>query len=265
MPLMRQGGADTRYDPKAGISIASLAYEYPRDYRVPDHAHGSDQIIYATSGAMEVAVGQSLWLIPPQFAIWIPARRVHRIRMPSAVSMRTLYLKHGLAPFMPQQCRVLHVTPLLRELIVEAVHFGKLRQRDPLHRALRDLILAQLKQAPPIPIFLTLPKDRRALAVTNALLTDLARNQSFGSLCARAGASVRTMERLFRREVGTDFETWRRQARLVKAVEKLLTGASVKEVAFAVGYRRSSAFVSLFRAFFGTTPKAWVSSLEKPR
>jgi AraC-like DNA-binding protein len=37
----------------------------------------------------------------------------------------------------------------------------------------------------------------------------------------------------------------------------------VKEVAFAVGYQNSGAFVALFRSTFGTTPKAWISGLER--
>lgn len=249
------------YDPKRGASIASLAHEYPADWQVPEHAHGSDQLIYATRGVMEIASGQSLWLIPPQFAVWIPATARHSIRMPGAVSMRTLYIRAGIARYMPRTCAVLHVTPLLRELIVEAVRIGNLSGRNRLHSALRDLLTAQLRQASAIPTFLTLPKDARALQVAHASMAKLSHNPAFSALCAKAGASVRTIERCFRRDVGTDFETWRRQARLMKAVELLVAGKSVKQVAFAVGYRRPSAFVAMFRKVFATTPKAWVSAL----
>jgi AraC-like DNA-binding protein len=48
----------------------------------------------------------------------------------------------------------------------------------------------------------------------------------------------------------------------MKAVELLVAGHSVKEVAFSVGYQQSSAFVALFRTTFGTTPKAWISALN---
>jgi len=51
--------------------------------------------------------------------------------------------------------------------------------------------------------------------------------------------------------------------RLMKAVELLVGGRSVKEVAFSIGYQTPNAFVNLFRATFGTTPKAWVSGLER--
>src|ERR1035437_8675056 len=101
------------FDPKPGVSISTLAYEYPPGCRLPDHAHRSDQLIYATRGVMEVSSGQSFWVIPPHFAIWIPAHTTHRIRMPGAVSMRTLYLRPGIAAGLAAGCGVLHVTPLL--------------------------------------------------------------------------------------------------------------------------------------------------------
>jgi AraC-like DNA-binding protein len=261
---MRQGFIDD-YDPKPGTSVSTLAYEYPPAFQVPEHAHGADQVIYATRGAMEVSAAQSFWLIPPQFAIWIPARTMHRIRMPGAVSMRTLYLRRGLAPKLPATCTVLHVTPLLRELIVEAVQIGQLRTRNRLHRALRDLVVFHLQKASSVPISLTLPKDLRALAVAQALIANQERNPSLDSLCAGAGAGVRTIERLFRSEVGIDFATWRRQARLMKAVELLATGHLVKQAAFATGYRQPSAFVQMFRRTFGVTPKAWEAALAGRR
>jgi AraC-like DNA-binding protein len=261
---MRQGYIED-YDPRPGRSISTLAYEYPPAFHVPEHAHGADQVIYATRGVMEVSAGQSFWLIPPQFAIWIPARTMHRIRMPGAVSMRTLYLRRGVARKLPATCTVLHVTPLLRELIVEAVRIGQLRTRNRLHCALRDLAVFHLESASSVPTFLTLPKDPRALAVAQELIAGQAHNRSLHALSASAGASVRTIERAFRSEVGTDFATWRRQARLMKAVELLAGGSSVKQVAFAIGYRQPSAFVEMFRRTFAATPKAWAAALAGNR
>jgi AraC-like DNA-binding protein/mannose-6-phosphate isomerase-like protein (cupin superfamily) len=251
------------YDPKPGVSIATLAYEYPPAFHVPEHAHGSDQLLYATRGMMEVSAGQSFWVIPPHFAIWIPARTSHRLRMPGAVSMRTLYLRSGLVRGLPGRCTVLHVTPLLRELVVEAVRLGQLRKRNRLQAALSDLLVAQLQNASPVPTVVTLPRDRRALAVAQASVGDLAASPSLPALCASVGVSVRTIERSFQRDTGMTFETWRRQVRLTKAVELLVGGCPVKEAAFEVGYRQPSAFVEMFRQTLGATPKAWVSALAR--
>lgn len=260
---MRHLGLITNLDPKPGVSIATLAYEYPRGYLIPEHAHGSGQLIYAIRGVMEVSSGQSAWLIPPHFALWIPARTCHRIRMPGPVSMRTLYLRPGLASALPHGCAVLHVTPLLRELIVETVRVGHLRPHHRHERALRDLLLLHLENASPVPTFVTMPVEPRALAVAQAVLADPGQARPLAELCADAAVSVRTVERVFRKDVGTDFESWRRQVRLMKAVELLVSGCAIKEVAFAVGYRQSSAFVEMFRRTLGTTPKAWISALKK--
>jgi quercetin dioxygenase-like cupin family protein len=89
---MRQGHTLREYDPKRGASVATLAYEYPKGYQVSEHAHGADQLIYAIRGLIHVWSGNRSWFIPPQFALWIPARKRHRLAMPSEVSMRTLYL-----------------------------------------------------------------------------------------------------------------------------------------------------------------------------
>ena len=159
----------TKYDPGPGVSISTLAYEYAPGFLVPEHSHGAAQVIYAIRGVMQVSAGESYWMIPPHAAVWIPACTSHRIRVPHAVSMRTLYLRPGLAPRLPDLCKVLHVTPLLRELIVETVRIGNLRSRNPLHCALRDLLLAQLQSAPALPMFLTMPRDPRALVVAQAL------------------------------------------------------------------------------------------------
>jgi AraC-like DNA-binding protein len=251
MLFMRQ-----TFDPGPGVSISSLAYEYPPAWQVPEHAHVSDQLIYATSGVMEVAAAGSLWLIPPQFAAWIPAR------MRRAVSMRTLYLKPGLAR--GKSCSVLHVAPLLRELIVEAVRIGDLKARNKSHAAFRDVLLAQIARASPIPTVLPMPKDARARALAESVIANPKAQRPLDTECRKAGMSARTMQRIFRREIGTDFETWRRQARLMKAVELLAAGRSIKETAFAVGYAQASTFVATFRKSLGMTPKAWIGALTRP-
>lgn len=239
--------------------MATLAYEYPAQFEVPEHAHGSDQLIYAISGLMEVSSGQSMWLIPPHFALWIPARCRHRIRMVGPVSMRTLYLRRGLVS--KKQCTVLHVTPLLRELVVDTVRVGRLRVRNRYECALRELLAAQLGMASSIPIFVTLPREARALAVSQVILRNPAGSKTLADICSEAGVSVRTIERVFRSDVGMSFELWRRQVRLTKAVELLVSGYSVKQVAFAIGYRQPGAFVEMFRKAFGITPKLWISRL----
>jgi AraC-like DNA-binding protein len=259
---MRHNGLLRDYDPKRGVSVATLAYEYTPGFLVPEHAHGSDQLIYATRGVMEVHSGQSMWVIPPHFALWIPARTLHRIRMPVAVSMRTLYFRSGVVKRSNMGCEVLYVTPLLRELIVEAVRIGQLRARHRHEAALCDLTALHLTHATSAPTHVRMPRDARALAVAQRILDDPAQPRSLQNLCTHVGTSARTIQRIFQNDIGSDFDSWRRQVRLTKAIELLVAGTSVKQVAFAVGYNQPSAFVEAFRRTFGRTPKVWIAAVR---
>jgi transcriptional regulator GlxA family with amidase domain len=87
-----------------------------------------------------------------------------------------------------------------------------------------------------VPGFVTLPQDRRAKAVAEAVMSKRDDIASLHMLSQSAGASVRTVERAFRRETGLSFEAWRRQFRLMKAIGLLVEGRTVKEVAFEIGY-----------------------------
>jgi AraC-like DNA-binding protein len=249
-------------DPRPGVAISSHGRDYSRGFHIQPHAHGSDQLIYASCGVMEVSSGQSRWTIPPHFGLWVPARTRHEIRMPESVSMRTLYLRPKLVGLKPG-CAVLHVSPLLREVVLEIVRRGKLRYRNRVECALCELLVEELKRAAPVLTVVMMPMDQRAAKVAQRVMANPADRTSLHVMSAAAGASVRTIERVFRKEVRTGFASWRRQVRLMKAVELLISGRSVKETAFEVGYQNPSALVSLFRGTFGTTPKAWISAMER--
>ena len=153
----------------------------------------------------------------------------------------------------------------LRELIVEAVRIGKLHTRNPLHRTIRDLIVRQLQDSSSVPVFVVLPQRCTSAGRCAGDDGGAGGRPIVGRVTADAGASVRTIERPFRRDVGLSFETWRRQARLMKAIELLVAGDAVKEVAYEVGYRQPSAFVEMFRHTMGTTAKTWTSALIASR
>jgi AraC-like DNA-binding protein/mannose-6-phosphate isomerase-like protein (cupin superfamily) len=250
------------YDPPKGVTIGSLHYEYPFGFVVPEHAHGADQLLYASSGVMQVSSGPSIWLMPPHFAVWIPAETPHSIRMSSPVSMRTLYLRVGLVKKGANKCRVLHVRPMLRELILDSVRIGQLLTRDRLHAAMRSLIISEIENASVMPTSIAVPEDIRARRIACHILDHPGKQESLEALCHANGASLRTIQRIFRRETGIDFETWRQQARLMRGVELLVSGQSVKEVSGALGFSHIAPFIAMFRKTLGVTPGAWIQSFR---
>ncbi len=69
-----------------------------------------------------------------------------------------------------------------------------------------------------------------------------------------AGASERTLARLFSRETGLSFRHWRQRLRLLMALTALEDGSSVTAVALESGYDSPSAFIAAFKRLFGKTP-----------
>ena len=99
--------------------------------------------------------------------------------------------------------------------------------------------------------------DPRAERVAAMLRADPADRRPLAELAAAAGASHRTIERLFASETRMSFGRWRVRHRMITALEQLAHGDSVSNVAYAVGYETPSSFIAAFRASFGTTPTAY--------
>ncbi|HVT67927.1 MAG TPA: AraC family transcriptional regulator [Trebonia sp.] len=89
------------------------------------------------------------------------------------------------------------------------------------------------------------------------LAGDPADDRTLAELGRAAGASERTLSRLFRRDTGMTFPQWRAQLRLQHAMLLLAAGSSVTAAAAASGYGNTSAFIAAFRDAFGVTPAAY--------
>ena len=212
---------------------------------------------------MEVASGEGegsrSWVVPPARALWIGAHVPHRVQMVGAVEMRTLYLHESiaraLAPELLGTC-VLHVSPLLRELIVHVSEVAPLTHDParPRDARLVDLLVDLFEVVPQPPANLTWPVDPRARRVAEALAADPSQGHALVDLARLAGASERTLGRLFVQETGLTVGRFRRELRLRHAVRLLANGSPVVNVALDVGYDSTSAFVTTFRRAFGVTP-----------
>ena len=252
MPKMRHKAVLDRRS-VSGAQITTLTYEYPHGYRIPLHFHDRDQLVFATQGVMSVQTSEGAWVVPSQRAVWIPARVTHEIRMAGQVSMRTLYLKPRLAP-MSRGCCVMNVSPLLRELIVHICQYPVLSRRRKPQAHLIDCILDQLTTAASVPLQLPNSSDPRACKVAEMLINDPGEQRPLEELCRSAGASKRTIERIFQRETRMSFGKWRQQLRMMHALRLLAAGEKVSHVALEVGYSAPGAFTARFRKLLGTTP-----------
>ena len=235
-------------------AMVALATDYPAGHRIAPHSHPRTQLVHAASGIMTVTAEGGAWVIPGGRALWVPAGFSHAIHTHGPVAMRTLYMATEAALGLPGECRVITVSPLLRELILAAVAMPRLYAEDGPDARLIAVMFDQMRIADTAPLSLPLPSDPRLRRVTEGLLARPGDGRSLQAWARTAGASPRTLARLFAGETGMTFHVWRQQARLMDALRRLAAGQPVTAVAYGLGYRGPSAFITMFKRALGITP-----------
>ena len=234
--------------------IAPLARDYAGPSRRHWHHHRRGQLLYASSGVMTVQTAAGTWVVAPEQAVWIPPGVEHQVTHAQAIAMRTLYIDAGVAESLPGECCVVAVPALLRALILRAIEVGLDYGPDGPGARIMAVILDELRALKPEPLHLPQPRDPRLLKVTAALIDDPADGRPLSAWAKDAGASERTLARLFVKETGLTFGEWRERLRLTTAVARLAEGAAVTAVALDLGYQSPSAFIAMFRRSLGETP-----------
>lgn len=244
--------------------LRGVARSYPAGHRVDAHEHAWGQVLYAVSGMMWLETPDEALPVPPQRAVWLPPGLRHAVQVASELQMRNIYLSPELSRGLEDRTLVLVVGPLLRELIVSLVE--QERQSDPYYyRALADLAVLELGRARRSSLRVPLPdaSDRRLLALCQAVMANPSLDIGLERLAEDAGASVRTLSRLFQRSLGMGFADWRRQVQLATAAAALIDGRPVAGIAHALGYT-PSAFSDMFRRELGVSPTEYRAEHHQP-
>jgi AraC-like DNA-binding protein len=238
------------------LIVRSLAQDFAAGHETHRHDHAWGQIVFAEAGLIRLTAARDEYIIPPVMAGYVPPRLDHSLRMLTPARVRTLYLHADIAPDQ-DKALIAAAGPFLRELIRAIVALAPLREDDPEQRAYALVLVRELRAARPLPLGLRVPADPRAARAAQIAATS---EDDLPAIARKAGASARTLQRLFLEETGLRFAHWRQQRRLLDAARALAEGASVGEAAAAARYQSESAFVAAFRRQFGATPRRWAET-----
>lgn len=219
------------------------------------HCHDWVQFSYAISGVLGVYTSEGSYFAPPQWGVWIPADLEHEVVTSTQAEMRSLYVRRDACPWAPKVCRVLEVTPLARELIKQFCLLPvDYPEADSAEARLAGVLLDQLQALPEVGFSLPLPRHPGLLALCNQLIAAPDQLQTLQQWALQLGRSEKTLMRLFQRETGLSFRTWRQRMRLLSSLALLEAGESVTEAALGCGYDSTSAYIAAFKQLFGFTP-----------
>ncbi|WP_338867885.1 helix-turn-helix transcriptional regulator [Myxococcus stipitatus] len=218
------------------------------------HSHQRGQLLFAYAGSIRMALPGMISMVPPIRVAWIPPATPHRVLIRGEVEYRSIYLDTTRIVPPTEGAAILSMTPLLREVFERISHAPFNTDWDKGVAAnLLAVCLDELRTARREPMLLPVPGDARLSRLNlDALPPELA------ELADLVGASARTLTRIFRRETGMNYQSWRQSWRLLKAVDLLASGARVTEVASELGFASDSAFIAFFRQMTGETPRRYL-------
>lgn len=241
-------------------ALIATARDHAPDAVFASHCHARGQFAYAARGAISVFTPQGNWLVPPQRACWVPARLAHGMRMHGAVTMHNVFIDDAAVATagLPRHCQVLDASPLLRQLLQQAVTVDALYVEQSRAGRLMALLLDEIAAMAPLPLSAPLPQEPRLARLCTQLLQQPSQNISVDTMAAQAGMSRRTFTRLFRAQTGLGFAQWRQQACLLAAITRLAGGQAVTRIALDLGYASPSAFTAAFRRVLGQAPSGYL-------
>lgn len=237
--------------------VVGMAFSSEGAHRAAAHSHARAHIIRPLTGAYWVITPEGTWLVPAGLAIWVPPGVHHEVYSHGGVSAQVLFVDPAPAAALPAHCGTVRVTPLLAALIARTLEHGNAYAPGSPAERLARVMLDELAAMDFAPLFLPVSKEPRLARAMLKLMADPSPGLGIEDLARAAGASPRTLARLFRAETGLTFGAWRRNLVLSRAIERLEKGEQVTEVALDLGYGSPSSFTYMFRKRLGVPPRQY--------
>ncbi len=235
-------------------------------HRIVAHSHDRAQLIHSLVGNLVVEVEQQAFLLTPETALWIPAQVEHAVFAHDSVHYCSVYISNKIAEDLENghldQLRRVYMRPLLQQLAITAAQYSQQDELNEEQTRLLEVLVDQIRSIESCDLVLSLPRDRRLMIIIPKIISHPTLQDDLGSIATDANISIRTTERIFKKETGYSYKQWQQRLILLKAIELLKSGTPVKTIAIELGYQTSSAFIAMFKRIMQLTPSQYIKSLH---
>jgi len=239
------------------VSVADQAGE------VPVHRHRQGQLVLTLAGGVTCEVSDSIWMVPPRCAVWIPGEMPHSVRATANADLCYLFVQPDAAR-LPDHCCTLLISPLVRELILHMAGQAPDYARDSLTGRKAVVLLEELERMPIERLYLPTSSEPRLSRIAKMLADDPADRRTLADWGRLVAMSERSLARLVQQETGLTFGRWRQQLHLIVAMRLLAAGQTVQSVSEQLGYDSVTAFITMFRKSVGKPPARYFADLTQP-
>ncbi|HEY1846189.1 MAG TPA: helix-turn-helix transcriptional regulator [Buttiauxella sp.] len=259
---MERGLALEGFDPDSSVQAAQAfrirVAESVKE--IPFHQHRKGQLIVALHGGITCEVEQAMWMVPTQYAVWIPGQMPHSNRATTNARLCFLFIEPG-AVAMPDRCCTLKISPLVRELILHLARQPHDENETPARQRLIQVLFDELPHQPVEQLHMPMSRHPKIQLIADGLAKNPQARKTLAQWASMLAMSERNLARLIVKETGLNFRRWRQQLQVILALQLLIGGATVQHAADALGYESTNAFITMFKKSLGTTPGRYLASL----
>lgn len=223
------------------------------------------QLVYVESGFQYLTVEGKMYLLPQNHAAWIPPNALHKTNSHSErIRLMIMFFDvHEEDPFY-HQVNVFSIAPVLKEMIKYAEKWSMNTDENSDENIFLKALYNELPNfaADSIQLHISLPQDKRLTQAINYLNTHYTEDLKMEDLSDIASLSLRSLERIFKKETGLTLIKYQQMLRIIKSLELLSANEwTISEIAYQVGYKSLQAYTNSFHSVMQYRPSEFAKTL----
>ncbi|WP_312334169.1 AraC family transcriptional regulator [Sphingobacterium sp.] len=226
------------------------------------HSHRKGQLIYVEQGFQYLTVAGKMYLLPQNHVAWIPSGALHKTNSHSErIKLMVLFFDITQEDPFFNQVQIFSAPKVLREMILYTEKWSKLMEENQQEKAFLGALLNELPYfgTQLLQLEITLPHENRLQTVLNHLHDHYTEAIRMDEIATLSNLSLRTIERLFKKETGMTLAKYQQLLRIIKSLELLSTKQfTISQIAYKVGYQSVQAFTNSFYAVMKYRPSSFM-------
>lgn len=215
------------------------------------HMHDTAQLSYAVGDVMYVIIDDYSYIVPPNMGIYIPAQTDHRADMNKKIKVQSIRFEGDLFKLLPQNVQLIHLSELAQQIINKLCIKLEGQTKNNIVSNLLAVLLDEIHSSKHYDYAIKIPKEPHLYKVYTLFKNSLDYYPSLVVAADHVHINSRTLTRLFIKNTGMSFVTWKQQFIFVRSIELLYKYKQTKSVAYALGYNSESAFIAMFKKMSG--------------
>lgn len=229
------------------------------------HKHEKAQLIYVESGFQYLTVNGKIYLLPQNHVAWIPPNAIHKTNSHSEmIKLMIIFFEVSKSDLFYHEVNIFSVPPVLKEMIKYAEKWSRNIEESADENIFLKALYNELPNfvADAIQLHISLPDDKRLSKAIKYLNNNYTKDLKMDELSEIAALSLRSIERIFKKETGLTLSKYQQMLRIIKSLELLSTHKwTISEIAYKVGYKSLQAYTNSFKSVMQYSPSDFLKTI----